>query len=112
MDVCRVLARYRCRLLCHLVFATVAMAATACGSGSTSFVGPTGAKCEVSATNNTPELPAAGGTGTITVNTSRDCLWSASAGLSLAKMDSALVEAPRLRFGADEAIAPACLGCG
>ncbi len=45
-------------------------------------MGPTGTKCEVSVTNNTPELPAAGGSGSVTVNTSRDCSWSASADAS------------------------------
>jgi hypothetical protein len=82
MDVGRVLARYRCRLFRHVVFAVVAIAAAACGSTSTSLVGPTGTKCEVSVTNDTPELPAAGGSGTVTVNTSRDCSWSASADAS------------------------------
>jgi all-beta uncharacterized protein len=82
MNVGSLLARYRCRFLCDVILAAVATAATACGSTSTSFIGPSGPKCEVSATNNTPDLPAAGGSGSVTVNTSRDCLWSASADAS------------------------------
>jgi len=50
----------------------------ACGSTTTSVTGPSGEKCEISVTNNPSELPASGGTGTLTVTTSRDCTWSAS----------------------------------
>ena len=53
-------------------------AALGCGSTTTSVTGPSGEKCEISVTNNTAELPASGGTGTLTVATSRDCTWSAS----------------------------------
>lgn len=56
------------------------LAAEGCGSSATtSTVAPSGGKCDVSVTNNTQEVPAAGGNGSVTVNTSRDCSWSASA---------------------------------
>src|SRR4051812_21587530 len=54
-------------------------AALACGSSSTSVVAPTGDKCQISVTNNTPDIPASGGNGSLNVATSRDCTWSASA---------------------------------
>jgi hypothetical protein len=60
--------------LTALVFATAA-----CGSASTSLVQPSVSKCAVSATNNTSEVPAAGGNGTVTVTTARDCSWTAAA---------------------------------
>src|SRR3954447_20964635 len=71
----------RCFLV-HAGWLTTVLAMSACGSASTSFVGPSGSKCEVSVTNDTPELPAAGGTGKVTITTSRDCTWSASADAS------------------------------
>jgi hypothetical protein len=53
--------------------------ALACGSSSTNVVGPSTDKCEISVTNNTPEIPATGGNGSLNVATTRDCTWSASA---------------------------------
>ena len=79
MNVGRVLARYRCHIFYHAVCAAVVITAFACGSASTTFVGPTRDKCEISVTNSTPELPAAGGTGRVVVNASRDCSWTAAA---------------------------------
>jgi len=55
-----------------------ACTAIGCGSTTTSVTGPSGEKCEISVSNNPSELPASGGTGTLTVATSRDCTWSAS----------------------------------
>jgi hypothetical protein len=70
------------RFLSSVVFRVsllpIALMGVACGSTSTSVTGPSGAKCEVAVTNNTPQLPSSGGNGTITVTTSRDCTWSAS----------------------------------
>ena len=54
-------------------------AALACGSSSTNLVGPSADKCEISVTNNTPEIPASGGNGSLNVATTRDCTWSAAA---------------------------------
>jgi hypothetical protein len=56
----------------------IACTALGCGSTTTSVTGPSGEKCEISVSNNPSELPASGGTGTLTVATSRDCTWSAS----------------------------------
>jgi hypothetical protein len=54
-----------------------------CGrSSSTNVVGPSPSKCAVSVTNTTPELPAAGGAGALTVNAQRECVWSARADAS------------------------------
>lgn len=52
---------------------------TGCGgSATTSVSAPTLTKCAVSISNNSPEIPASGGTGTLAVNTERECAWSAS----------------------------------
>ena len=48
-----------------------ACAALGCGSASTTVVAPSGEECEISVTNNTPELPATGGNGSLAVATSR-----------------------------------------
>src|ERR687898_909662 len=54
-----------------------------CGrSSSTNVVGPTPSKCTVSVTNTTPEVPATGGGGALTVNAQRECVWSARADAS------------------------------
>src|SRR5438876_6456461 len=51
---------------------------SACGSSSISVTSPTGSKCSVAVTNSMTSVPATGGTGTLTVQTNRDCTWSAS----------------------------------
>jgi hypothetical protein len=54
--------------------------AVGCGqSNSTSVVGPSVSKCAISVTNNTPQVPATGGSGTLTVTAERECVWSARA---------------------------------
>ncbi len=74
------------RIWCHrslagsISLALLICATAACGrSTSTNLVGPSLSKCAVSATNNTPAVPAAGGAGTITVTAQRECAWSAQA---------------------------------
>lgn len=69
----------RFRPIVQAISLAAALAVAGCGSASTSVVEPTATKCEVSATNNTPEIAAAGGTGTVAIATSRDCAWSAAA---------------------------------
>src|SRR5207302_2861210 len=59
-----------------------AFASAACESVSTNVVGPSNSKCQISLKNNTSEVPASGGNGSITVTTTRDCPWSASAEVS------------------------------
>src|SRR5919197_513025 len=66
------------RSVLHVILVAIAFAAARCGSTSTSVIGPSGSKCEVSVKNNTPELAASGGNGSVTVTTSRECSWSAS----------------------------------
>lgn len=58
----------------------LAFGATACGGASTatSLVGPSGTRCGISLTNDTAEIPAAGGNGTITITAPRECSWSVS----------------------------------
>src|SRR5947207_4601479 len=56
----------------------LACLAPACGSSSISVSSPTGVKCSVALTNSMTSVPAAGATGTLTIQTNRDCTWSAS----------------------------------
>jgi hypothetical protein len=72
--------RIRIVLLIALVIASIAGAA--CQSATTSVTGPSGSKCEISVKNNTSEVPASGGNGSISVETSRDCSWSAATDVS------------------------------
>jgi hypothetical protein len=65
----------------HMFLLVVVFAAAACGktTTTTSVVGPSGNRCDISVTNSTPEVPASGGNGNLTVNSARDCDWSATA---------------------------------
>ena len=56
----------------------VAVTAGCGGSATTSVSAPTLTKCGVSITNNPQEIPAAGGNGSLTLSTARECGWSAS----------------------------------
>jgi len=47
-------------------------------SSSTQLVAPTTSKCQLSATSSMSNVPAAGGAGTVAIDTTRDCTWSAS----------------------------------
>src|SRR3954470_10540680 len=60
----------------------VVSVAVGCTSASTSVAGPSSTKCQISVTNETPELSASGGTGKLSVDASRDCSWSASSQVS------------------------------
>jgi hypothetical protein len=49
----------------------------ACSSSETSLVGPTtDSKCQIDASGSPVSFSAAGGTGTVTINASRDCPWT------------------------------------
>jgi hypothetical protein len=48
------------------------------GSATTSVSAPTVTRCAVSITNSPPEIPASGGSGSVALNTARECAWSAS----------------------------------
>jgi hypothetical protein len=52
------------------------MLAGRCSSSSTSVVAPTSDKCQISVSNNPSSFGAAGGGGSVTIATSRDCAWS------------------------------------
>jgi hypothetical protein len=60
----------------------LALLAARCGSTSVSVTAPTGSKCTVAATSSMGSAPATGGSGTIAVDTNRDCTWSASSAAS------------------------------
>jgi hypothetical protein len=60
--------------LCLLVFAG------SCGnSSSTRLTAPSAQKCGVTVTSSPPAMPASGGEGNLTVDTARECSWSARA---------------------------------
>src|SRR5512134_306406 len=58
-----------------VVLATVV--AWACGSSTQTVTGPSTSKCAVSANAQPTTFSASGGNGTLTVNTNRECQWSA-----------------------------------
>ena len=68
----------------RILTAAVAIAASiGCGSTSSNTVaGPSPAKCELTATNNTPTFTASGGQGAIAVLAARECVWTAAAQVS------------------------------
>ena len=56
----------------------VLAAVTGCGNSTkVNVAGPSISKCGVSISGNSSPAPAAGGTGTLTVSTARECAWSA-----------------------------------
>jgi all-beta uncharacterized protein/BACON domain-containing protein len=64
-----------------LLVSAALFSASSCGgtATSTSVVGPSGERCGVTVKSSTPALPASGGTGNLTVDTARECAWSARA---------------------------------
>jgi trimeric autotransporter adhesin len=61
------------------LFASLLLAVHGCGSSETSITAPSaGSRCVVSLDIRNPEVPASGGSGTLTVATSRECTWTAS----------------------------------
>ena len=62
--------------------ATIALSlivsALACTSSKTALTSPTDTKCEVNLSNSPSSFAANGGTGTLTVTTTRDCNWTIS----------------------------------
>jgi hypothetical protein len=55
-----------------------ALGAAACSSTDLSVNGPSGTKCQVSVDSSPSTLPATGGSGILTVTTTRDCTWDAT----------------------------------
>jgi hypothetical protein len=68
----------------RILTAAIAIATSiACGStSSTTVAGPSPAKCELTATNSTPNFSASGGQGAIAVLAARECVWTAAAQVS------------------------------
>src|SRR6476620_9253525 len=61
-----------------LLAVALACGAFACSSADLSVSAPSTAKCQVSVTDSPGMLPAAGGSGSLSVTTTRDCTWEAT----------------------------------
>src|SRR5688572_16800860 len=84
------------RLLCFCVLVVIAFA-TGCGSSSTTILNPTGLtteRCALTLSVSTSSVTSAGGTGTISVATARECEWTARA-----ESDWVTLSAPTTRQG-------------
>jgi hypothetical protein len=57
---------------------SLVVSALACTSSKTSLISPTDTKCQVNLSNSPSSFAANGGTGTLTVTTTRDCSWTIS----------------------------------
>src|SRR5581483_5160091 len=67
------------RRLSLLSILSFSAAAAACSSSTQSVTAASSVKCPVTATATPTSFGAAGGSGTLTVSTNRECQWSASA---------------------------------
>ncbi len=68
---------------------------TACGgSSSIDVVQPSTSKCGISVSNSVPTIPASGGRGSLTVDTNRECSWSARAEASWISLSGAEGQGP------------------
>jgi hypothetical protein len=74
----------RSRLLCAVVFTVEFCLLVGCSSSKTSVVGPTttDSKCQVAVTTSPASFTASGGSGTVTISTSRDCTWTVATSTS------------------------------
>jgi len=68
----------RAPVLRLMIAGLAAFGAAACSSADLSVTAPTSAKCQVTVDNSPSSVPATGGTGTLTVTTTRDCTWDAA----------------------------------
>jgi hypothetical protein len=68
------------RIAVALFVAVAAAWAVTCGSSSQTVTSPSTTKCAVTATATPTAFPAAGGSGTLSVATNRECQWSVAAG--------------------------------
>jgi hypothetical protein len=67
-------------ILARVAVLGLVLFANSCGSSSqTSVTGPSPTKCAATVTNSSPAVPASGGSGSLTLDTARECSWSASA---------------------------------
>ncbi len=69
--------RFR-RVASLLAAAAGAWFGASCGSSSISTTAPSSSKCQVAVTSSLSSAPSAGGSGTATVSTTRDCSWTAA----------------------------------
>ena len=73
----------------------VLAAVTGCGSSTNvNVAGPSITRCGVSITGSSSPAPAAGGTGTLTVSTARECAWSARSESSWISLSSTEGQGP------------------
>jgi hypothetical protein len=64
----------------RLTLVCLLLLAGSCGSSSsTSLLGPSAQKCGLTVKSSPPAIPGTGGTGNLTVETARECAWSARA---------------------------------
>jgi len=71
------LRRHHYTLVAAIVL-TVACVAAGCGSSSdVNVTAPSGTRCAITVSGAAAMIPAAGGSGTLAVNTERECAWSA-----------------------------------
>jgi hypothetical protein len=91
MQFSGVLSRFPLSLrLFVLVFAFAGCGKTA----TTDVLGPSGGRCDVSVANNTSEVPASGGNGSLSVTVPRDCTWSAAAEASWITLSTSAGQGP------------------
>ena len=84
----------------RILFSALTAFATGCGSSSTTLLtpaGPSGQRCAVTLKASTTQITSAGGSGTVTVATERECEWTIKSG-----SDWLAFSAPTTRQGAAE----------
>ena len=87
--------RFARPLMLALLLACGAVVPIACGSSaSTNVTGPTAIKCQVTLSNNASELPSSGGNGTLSVNSERECSWSATTSATWVSLASTSGQGP------------------
>jgi hypothetical protein len=87
--------RFARPLMLAVFVACGAVLPIACGSSaSTNVTGPTAIKCQVTLSNNASELPSSGGTGSLTVNSERECSWSATTSAAWVSLSSTSGQGP------------------
>jgi hypothetical protein len=83
------------RLPLPLRLGVLVFAFAGCGkTATTDLVGPSGQRCDVSVANNTSEVPASGGNGSLSVTVPRDCTWSATAEASWITLNTSAGQGP------------------
>ena len=87
-----ILMRARCLVLLIVLAVCVggALFLAGCGSGSTAVnpLGPSDARCGVTAAVSNSSIEATGGTGTLKITTARECRWSVSTGAAWIRFTS------------------------